>query len=409
MTGGGDRMDMTQGTQRMTVEGRATETPGVDMQLAIISGTPGEPGAAGPEGPTGPKGDPGLTGSTGPPGPTGPQGPQGIQGPTGATGAAGAPGGGSVTTIIIMAAHVNKFRNGTFGVAQRGLSGSAPAGAANYTLDGWLIQPTGAAAAWSQVYHNFISGNSLRINRATGLTACNLRHRIESTIATEFLLANGGPQPVTVQFAIYNATGASITPQISTSYPTARDNFASMTADIAPTNLQAIANNTLGVVAYTFSPASCALGYEVILSFGGALNGASGFVQIGRADVRPSPGIAVGLNAAPEPPELRAAATELMECQRYFFMAPERWMFTWLTKGSSGTQVTLVGIGYFPVTMRAVPTMNFNWDTNNLSGAGGPAINSISANSLCIDVTSATAAGSTYFRNNAGSYLTAEL
>jgi hypothetical protein len=406
--GSGDRINMTQGTQRMTVESQAVA--GVDVQLAIISGTPGEPGAPGPQGPAGPKGDQGLTGGNGPAGPTGPQGPQGIQGPTGATGATGAAGGGSTTTIIIMAAHVNKFRNGTFGVAQRGTLGSVGAGQNLYTLDGWKIEAVGAAAAWSQAYHSFISGNSLRINRASGLTACHLRQRIEGAMATEFLLANGGPQPVTVQFAIYNATGASITPQIATGYASARDNFATVTPDIALTNLQAIPNNTLGVVAYTFSPnGACNQGYEITLSFGGALNGASGHVQIGRADVRPSPGIAVGLNAAPEPPELRAAATEMVECQRYFFMAPERWMFTWLSKGSAGTQVTLVGVGYFPVAMRAVPTISFSWDTNNLAGSGGPSINSISANSLCIDVTSATAAGSTYFRNNAGSYVTAEL
>jgi Collagen triple helix repeat (20 copies) len=405
--GGGDRMAMGGGSQRMTVESQATA--GVDFQLAVISGTPGEPGAAGPQGPAGPKGDPGLTGGAGATGPQGPPGPQGPQGPTGATGAAGAPGGGSVTTIIIMAAHVNKFRNGTFGVAQRGTSGLVAGGSTNYTLDGWMIQAVGTAnAAWSQVYHNFISGNSLRINRASGLTGCNLRQRIEAEIAAQFLLPNGGAQPVTVQFAIYNSTGASITPQISAVYASAKDNWTTPIADLAATNLQAIPNNTLGVVAYTFSPnGNCALGYEIILSFGNALNGASGFVQIGRADVRPSPGIAVGLNAAPEPPELRAAATELAECQRYFFMAPEKWMFTWFTKGSAGTTVTLVGIGYYPVTMRAVPTMNFTWNNNNLSVA--PNINEITANNLVIDVTSSTAAGSVYFQNKAGSNLTAEL
>jgi Collagen triple helix repeat (20 copies) len=400
MSNDGDRMLMGGGSQRMTVE----SSSGVDLQLAIISGTPGEPGAPGPQGPPGIQGPPGLTGGAGAAGPAGPQGPQGIQGPTGATGAAG---GGS--TITIMSAFTNKFRNGNFGVAQRGASGSVAAGQNTYTLDGWLVLPSGVPVLWSQQYNQNMTGNALRLSRATGLTGCTVRQRVESFMAAEFLaLGKPATNPVTVQFAIYNATGASITPQISTAYPTARDNFGAMTNDIAATNLQAIANNTLGVVAYTFSPnQNCANGYEITLSFGGALNGASGYVDIGQADVRPAPGVAIGLTATPQPPELRPIGTETMFCMRYYFAAAERWIFSWLTKFPAG-QATIVGTAYFPVPMRQSPTLNMIWQYSNLSVL--PAINSINQTSVAIDATSVSTANvSVYFRNLAGSYLTAEL
>lgn len=213
---------------------------------------------------------------------------------------------------------VNQFRNGAFDIAQRGVSGSVSAAANVYTMDGWKIGATGASAAWAQEYNANLTGNSLRLSAASGLTAVQLGQRIESTMSTRLLAQGKTPQAVTVQWTIYNNSGAAITPQVATSYPTVQDNWASLTGDLATTNLQTIPNGSVGTVAYTFVPsANCALGYAVSLLLGAALNGSSGYVDIGAADIRATPGAATGLCANPPSPELRPASVELELCQRY--------------------------------------------------------------------------------------------
>ena len=88
--------------------------------------------------------------------------------------------------------------------------------------------------------------------------------------------------------------------------------------DLAATSLQSIANGTLGVVAYTFTPnANLANGYQVQLQLGGALNGSSGYVDISQADIRVTAGLSTGLNNSPPTPELRPISAEMPFCQRY--------------------------------------------------------------------------------------------
>jgi hypothetical protein len=213
---------------------------------------------------------------------------------------------------------INKFRNGTFDVASRGTSGTVSSGTTAYSLDGWMIAATGAAAAWSQQFGANIAGNAERISCATGLTACTLQQRIESIYAAEMLTVAKAGQPVTVQWAIYNNSGASITPQVAAGYASARDNFGTVTSDLAATNLQTIANGALGVVSYTFTPnANMANGYQVQLLLGGGLNHATGYVDIGQADFRVTPGLSTGQSNAPPPPELRPYHEEFVFCQRY--------------------------------------------------------------------------------------------
>ncbi|MFZ1109868.1 MAG: hypothetical protein WAN43_16155 [Rhodomicrobium sp.] len=214
---------------------------------------------------------------------------------------------------------VNKFIDANFDVAFLGNSGSVASGATAYTLEGWLISATGTAAAWSQVYQAYLAGNSLRIAAAPSLSACSLTQRIESSIAAELLAVSSGPQAITVQFAIYNGTSSAITPTLSTGYASTRDAFGTVTADLAATSLQSIAAGTAAVVAYTFTPnVYLVFGYQISLNFGSALNASSGFVQIGRADVRATPGLSTGLNSSPPTPELAPTDAAVRQCQRYF-------------------------------------------------------------------------------------------
>jgi hypothetical protein len=255
---------------------------------------------------------------------------------------------------------LNKFRNGAFDVAQRGTSSSVSAGTSAYTLDGWIVSATGAAAAWAQQYGSGTYGNPLVLSAASGLTAVSVMQRIESVVATQ-LLAGLAIQPITVQFQIYNGTSAPITPTLSTGYAASRDNFSSVTADLAATNLQTIAAGASGVVAYTFTPSLYVLyGYQIALNFGGALNASSGAVYISRADVRATPGLATGLNNSPPPPEMRPIGAELALCQRYFVAVANEFIGNTLTSGAIG------GVAYFPVVMRATPTIS-----NGSFAAGG--------------------------------------
>ena len=264
--------------------------------------------------------------------------------------------GGSWVGQNLPGGFVNKFRNGTFDVAQRGSSGSVAAGTPAYTLDGWQISATGAAAAWSQTWS--ASGHWLNIECATGLTNCQLVQRIESYVAEQMMLSTGASQPVTVQWEIANNTAAAITPTLAAVYMATQDDAATNTADLPATNLQTIAAGAHGVVSYTFTPnAGMYLGYELILGFGGQLNASSGAVLISRADIRATPGVATGLNNNPPPPELRPVATELAFCQRYLPAFTDNGSGTtalgvaWAT-----TTTSMVIMLEFPVPTRVTPT-----------------------------------------------------
>ena len=276
---------------------------------------------------------------------------------------------------------VNKFRNGAFDVAQRGTSASAIV--SGQTLDGWQIQATPIGASWSQQWNANIAGNALRLNAISGLAGLTLVQRIESYVAAEMLTAAKAGQPITVQFAIYNNSGASITPQIAAGYASARDNFTTVTSDLGTTNLQSIANGSLGVVSYTWTPsANMANGYQIDLLFGGALNGSSGYIDVGRADVRVTPGLSTGLNSSPPTPELRPISVELPFNQRYFDSSYDNGVAPGTATASGEFMIVSIGNSqvqaiYIPrPPMRADPTLAF-YSPN--TGAIGKIFNSNSS------------------------------
>jgi collagen triple helix repeat protein len=215
---------------------------------------------------------------------------------------------------------INKFRNPGFSVWQRGSPITVGANQALYTGDGWIYSSIGVSSSVSVSGAN-IGPFAAHCPCATGLTTSTFTQRIESSIAVELLNADAVPQPITIQFYIYNNTANPITPTLATYYPTgSADTFTSgVTADLAAVNLQTIAVGAKAVVAYTFMPsANLTKGYQVNLNFGNQLNAASGYIEVGRADCRATPGVAIGLNSNPPPVEIRLYPTELAICQRYY-------------------------------------------------------------------------------------------
>jgi hypothetical protein len=210
--------------------------------------------------------------------------------------------------------YVNKLRNGTFDVWQRGtnpgLGGPQPV----YTADGWIVSWGGTApAAVQQISRSGRSLYSLGISGAAGNTSVQITARIESYIAAAL-----AGQTCTFQITIHNGEASTIQPVLSSSYPTTQDNFGTVTNDLGATNLQTVASNATVTVAYTFVvSANATNGYQISLSIAGGLP-AGPWVYFSDADLRATPGFAVGLQANPPPPELRPISEELVFCQRYY-------------------------------------------------------------------------------------------
>lgn len=250
---------------------------------------------------------------------------------------------------------VNKFRNAAMDVAQRGASGTVPTGNANYTVDGWIVSATGATATWAQSYGKIanLSANFLLLTGASSLTDTFVKQRIESIIAVE--LANN---QVTVQFFLQNGLASgSITPTLTINTPTAQDNYGSVTAVVSAVPLQTLANNTSGVLSYTFAcPSGANDGLEVILDFGASLNSSGNHVYVSQADIRVTPGVSTGLNSSPPAPEIRPITSELPACQRYLpaYNAPSGSTLP-VTDGMAGNSTSVAWLYKFKVSTRVPP------------------------------------------------------
>lgn len=292
---------------------------------------------------------------------------------------------------------VNKFRNGTMDVWQRG-SPITPVNG-TYTADGWLINWAGAAPSVSMQANSggnfFKSRNALAMTGVSGNTALQLAHRIESNVSSPL-----GGFNVTVQFKVSQTTGATITPQLLIQHASVENNFATTPADVGPVNLQPLPNNTWTTLAYTFpiSQASAFLGLQVQLLFGAITSGA---VYVSDADIRVTPGWPVGLCANPPPPELRHVQAERAFCQRYYWDpangAASPYGFT-LGGPSPGAQAYTYAPIILPVQMRAIPTAAVR--NQNYSGASSVTISPATSQTCASSVVTTLASGNYYIQFN---------
>lgn len=231
------------------------------------------------------------------------------------------PFGTSSTNIANMASvvgsmtggFINKFRNGTFDVWQRPLTGQVTAGNSAYTADGWIVGSAGGTTSWTQQGQINGSRFSLQLLGATGVTDSFVKQRIEG-----FLCQNLINQVCTFQCSILNASLASITPTITVKHAGSLDNWGSPVTDVTAQNLQTIASGATGILCYSFTASvSSANGLEITIDFGAALNTSIKQVFITNCDLRATPGVATGLNNSPPIPELRPYPIELAFCKRY--------------------------------------------------------------------------------------------
>lgn len=215
---------------------------------------------------------------------------------------------------------INKFRNGTFDVWQRGTSGTITAGSPAYAADGFIVSSTGANITWARASaNNFGCSYYLALTGATSVSDSYVKQRIESLLAQQLFSNSSTAVNVTFQCAIYNNTGASITPTITVKHATLQDNWGATVTDVNGVNLQACPAANTTVCAYTFMPSGNSInGLEITIDFGSVLNSGAKVIGTFAWDIRATPGTTTGLNSTPPILELRHVQTELALSQRYF-------------------------------------------------------------------------------------------
>lgn len=213
---------------------------------------------------------------------------------------------------------VNKFRNPGMEVAQRGPGSFTVTTAGAYTLDGWIVVPTGASCAAQQGgVGNSGPGTTnlaLLLTGATSVTDILVKQRIESSDAAPL-----SGQQVTASIWVFNSTGSTITPTLTVKRPTGgNDNWGgSITTDVNAVSFASVLASAWTHIAYTFAAStSSGAGLEITFDFGNNFSTNGKQVYLTCPDIRLTPGVATGISNPPTP-EVRPYAIELLWCQRY--------------------------------------------------------------------------------------------
>jgi hypothetical protein len=276
-------------------------------------------------------------------------------------------GGWPAAGLVDMAGgFVNKLRNGTMDVWQRGTSFTVTTAGA-YTADGWIVTPTGASVSVTQGGGLHLTKAALLITGATGVTDVQISQRIESYLAAQLC-----GQQVTVQALINNQTGAAITPTLTVKRPSTQDGWGgTITTDISAVSLQSCPNGATTQIAYTFpANSACYQGLQISFDLGNNFGSSAKSASLTEFDLRITPWAATGICNAPPAVEYRNIAIETVLCQRYYFQLNFSVGYTFMdgynTSPSNATYQTTL-----PVSIRATPTFSmigsFSF-SSNLSG-----------------------------------------
>lgn len=213
--------------------------------------------------------------------------------------------------------YINKFRNGTMDIWQRGTAVTTISTSGAYYPDGWIITPTGASCTAIQTTTNTRSGalttHSLMVTGATSVTGITVKQRIESVISQQL-----EGQTCTVQAQVYNNTGTTITPALTVKHAGTTDNWGAPVTDINAVAMQACASGGWTQICYTFNAStSSGTGLEVTFDFGNNFSTTGKDIQITELDLRATPGASTGVNSSPPPIETLPYPAQLSFCQRY--------------------------------------------------------------------------------------------
>jgi Major tropism determinant N-terminal domain len=333
-----------------------------------------------------------------------------INGVTGKVTIAAAPPAGDCSAAAITSAWhgqnlpgggLNKFRNASMDVWQRGAAAMSVSTTGAYTADGWIVVPTGASCGAQAGAGRALSVNSLQVYGGAGVTDVVVKQRIESYVAAPL-----SGQPVTVQAQVYNNTGGAIAPTLTVKHAGAADNWSTSTTDVSAVALQSCAAGAWTKIAYTFNAsASSAAGLEIAFDFGNNFAAGANSIELTEFDIRATPGVATGQNANPPPPELRPLPQELLFCQRYYFRLVLAANYTFIDEYASQAAANCLFQAVLPVTMRATPSFLIG-GTYSVGNAGTPSLNG--SNMLMAYSVPASAAGRVYVNTqSSGGYFSA--
>jgi hypothetical protein len=247
----------------------------------------------------------------------------------------------------------NVLINGGFDVQQSGSSGSL----GGYNADQWVASWTGATGTWNVFLeaNNAAGGNTpyLQLNGASGVTDANLSQRIEA--ANSRHLAG---KTVTVSYWVYHTKAAAQIFNTFLSYPTALDNFSSVTA-VASVATPSIAPATWTYVTATFAvPLAAVTGLNLT-----CLGGLGSLVPGQSAAIK---NVQLELGSVATPFERRSYGVELAMCQRYFErVGYMRWDL--YANATASDMFLAVGL---KVQKRATPTITPNGVTTSFTGVG---------------------------------------
>jgi hypothetical protein len=277
---------------------------------------------------------------------------------------------------VVPSGFVNVLRNASMAAWFHGTSGTVTT-SGGWTAEGIYAVPTGASVTWFQAsaFAGCLTPSALTVTGATSVTGLKLRFVVES-----YDVAKLAGKICTFQLQLVNNTGGTITPQISTKFPTAQDNWSGSTADLSATSMQAVSNGATATLAYAFTmSASATNGYEIIVDLGNNFSTSGKSVTIGGGfDLRATPTATVGLIASPPTPEIRSAQTDFAWCERYIQATYDNGVAP-----ASATNVGLVQLytyyyvgGWYAIyvsvpfrtRMRVAPTLS-QWDNTGAAGA----------------------------------------
>ena len=251
----------------------------------------------------------------------------------------------------------NRIINGDMRIAQRGSTFSSGVGAFTYTLDRWIVAANSVAVSVSagvDAVSPYIS--YLGITGAAGNTGVTIRQRIEWLNTADL-----AGQTVTVSFYCYKV-GGSTTASVLLSYPSAKDNYTSVTSSATqPIDLSSTARQSFSFVV----PAAGSNGIELQIA---TTAFTSGFFVLR--------GVQLEVGPTATPFERRPYGMELALCQRYYEVAGAS---AATVSGASGGN--LVAHVSQSVTKRAAPTITRVADSYLYSaiGATGPTVYLVTA------------------------------
>jgi hypothetical protein len=231
----------------------------------------------------------------------------------------------------------NRIINGAMQISQRGTSFSTPVSLA-YTIDRWFIGWGGAAPATvAQVSNSAGYRNAFQATGAASNTVLSINQRIESYNCSDLSGAT-----VTFQANITVSTPQTVS--WSLSYPTAQDNYTSMTTISAGT-WSATATATTFTATITSLPAGAVNGLQLAFypNNGGAFT--SGTITI--------TGVQLEVGSVATPFERRQYGTELMLCQRYYTIVGGNLV------GALNNSGNVAAFAYLPANPRTTPSVSY--------------------------------------------------